>query len=174
MIERDNGVLKLQEFFQTYAIRILKEEDVDDVVSLCEGNPLYYQHCPPFVTRESIQRDMHALPSGIGMGNKYYLGCFLDTKLTAVVDLITHYPHTDCAYIGFFMVDASLQGKGVGSTIVRQLYEALRANGYREIQLAWIQGNAQAEHFWKKNGWIPFAERENQMQQVVVAARRTC
>lgn len=54
--------MNIQDFSSRYQVRLLTEQDVEDIFALCSGNPLYYRHCPPFVTRDSVRQDMKALP----------------------------------------------------------------------------------------------------------------
>lgn len=140
-------------FSARYLVRALSDDDVSSVYELCRQNPLYYQYFPPFVSEELIRKDMVALPPGKTMKDKHYVGYFSGSRLRAVMDLISSYPDERTDFIGFFMVDHSCQGKGVGSDIIRELCGCLRARGRRAIRLGWVQGNPQAEHFWKKNGF---------------------
>ena len=89
---------------ERYQVRRLTEEDVEAIYQLCAENPLFYQHCPPFVTRESIRADSRALPPGKTAADKYYLGYFQGDKLAAVLDLILDYPRAQTAFVGFFML----------------------------------------------------------------------
>ena len=136
-----------------YKVRLLDERDMDAILALCEGNSLFYQYHPPMATRESILADMTALPPNKRMEDKAYVGFFEEGKLTAVLDWISGYPTKEIAWIGFFMICAEEQGKGVGRGIIRGLTESLRAVGYREIQLGVDKGNPQSFAFWKKNGF---------------------
>ncbi|MBQ6076027.1 MAG: N-acetyltransferase [Lachnospiraceae bacterium] len=145
--------LDVSRFSDAYTVRRLGEADVEDVFALCGGNTLYYRHCPPFVTRESIREDMRALPPGKELSDKYYVGYYGPGGLTAVLDLIAAYPDGQTAFIGFFMMNAPAQGRGTGSRIVRDLCGYLRAAGFSRGRLAWVKGNPQAEHFWRKNGF---------------------
>jgi hypothetical protein len=54
--------MELQKVSRRYRIRLLQETDMDDILRLSESNPMFYEYCPPFVTRESILNDMKALP----------------------------------------------------------------------------------------------------------------
>ena len=152
-ITRETAGLDVPRFSEAYTVRRLGEADVEDVYALCSGNPLYYQHCPPFVTRESIREDMRALPPGKELSDKYFVGYYDRGGLTAVLDLIAGYPDGQTAFIGFFMMNAAAQGRGTGSRIVQDLCGYLRAAGFSRVRLAWVKGNPQAEHFWRKNGF---------------------
>ena len=56
-----------------YAVRRLAEEDIPEILALCEKNTLYYRYCPPFVSEQSIRDDMNALPPGKTVSDKYYV-----------------------------------------------------------------------------------------------------
>lgn len=84
-----------------YAVRELTEEDADIIYELCAGNPMYYEFCPPFVTRESVLDDMTALPPGRTFEDKFYVGFFRENRLAAVMDVVFNYPDSHTAYIGF-------------------------------------------------------------------------
>ena len=49
-------------FSKSYHVRMLTERDIPLILALCEKNTQFYEHCPPFVTEESIRDDMCALP----------------------------------------------------------------------------------------------------------------
>ena len=61
---------------------------MDDILRLSESNPMFYEYCPPFVTRESILNDMKALPQGKTDAEKYYIGFFEGQKLIAIMQSI--------------------------------------------------------------------------------------
>ncbi|WP_458459642.1 GNAT family N-acetyltransferase [Pseudobutyrivibrio sp.] len=155
-----------------YQVRLLEEKDILIVYSLCRKNKLYYDFCPPFVTPESIEADMAALPPGKTANDKLYLGYFDNDNLTAVMDLILGYPDEETAYVGFFMTDVSVQGKGVGSTIISEMSQFICSQGYSDIQLGWVKGNPQAEHFWLKNGFIVTGKLYDMDDYTVVEARK--
>lgn len=138
-------------FSDRYRVRRMTEDDTEEIYLLCMGNPLYYRHCPPFVTGESIREDLKALPPGKDLCDKYYLGYYDGEKLIAVMDLIDGYPDRETAFIGFFMTDASVQNSGIGSGIIESLCRSLKSPGYSRIRLGWVSTNPQAEHFWHKN-----------------------
>ncbi len=143
----------IENLSKKYTVKILGKSDITTVYNLCAKNTIYYDYCPPFVTPESIEADMTAFPPGKLEDDKFYLGYFDNEKLIAVIDLILGYPDEDTAYVGFFMTDVDVQGKGVGSSIVNDLNRYIVSQGYSNIQLGWVKGNTQAEHFWHKNGF---------------------
>ena len=156
-----------------FSARRLFESDVGDILSLCEGNPQYYRFCPPFVTKESVLKDMSALPPRTTYDDKYYIGFFGDEKLVAVMDLILNYPNGKTAFVGFFMLDSEEQGKGLGSKIVSECFDGLKRLGYEYVRLGSSKGNPQSEGFWRKNGFLPTGvEYDGGGYKVVVMERK--
>ena len=70
-------------FSKSYHVRMLIERDIPLVLALCKKNTQFYEHCPPFVTEESIRDDMCALPlrKMDEPQDKYYLGSRIITEL---------------------------------------------------------------------------------------------
>lgn len=158
---------------KTFSARRLDESDVGDILSLCKGNPQYYRYCPPFVSKESVLRDMRALPPRKSYDDKYYIGFFDGEGLAAVMDLILGYPNEKTAFVGFFMVAAKRQGKGLGSEIVSECFCELRRLGFEYVRLGYSKLNPQSEGFWRKNGFLPTgAEYDGGGYKVVVMERK--
>ncbi len=156
----------------SYTVRRLTVDDLELIYTLSLGNPLFFQYCPPFVTRESILADMRALPPGMTPDDKYYVGFFQDGRLIAVMDLITNYPDTHTVFIGLFMMEKSEQGRGIGSCIVSECARGFKNAGVRCVRLGFAKGNPQSEAFWRKNGFEPVGiERDNGTYTVVVMRR---
>ena len=164
--------MNIKNFSKSYSVRQLEDKDIEMIYKLCQGNPLYYEYCPPMVTLENIHQDMVALPPNIDKNNKYYVGFFDSEKMIAVMDMIDGYPDKDNAYIGFFMTDASVHDKGVGSEIISGVANYLKDKNYTSIRLAWVKGNPQSEHFWIKNGFTAIKETSSTVAEHVILAER--
>lgn len=155
-----------------YEIRALGEADADGVLALCRENTQFYEYCQAEPTREQVLNDMRLLPPGIGPEDKHYFGFHEDDQLVAVMDLVDGYPEADIAFIGFFMMRRSMQGRGEGSAIVREVAEALKAQGKAAIRLAIDKGNPQSTHFWRKNGFEVLFEVDRNGWTALVAERK--
>ena len=131
----------IENLSEKYTVKRLGKNDISIVYNLCSKNTLYYEYCPPFVTAESIETDMIALPPGKTVEDKVYVGYFDADKLIAVMDLILGFPEAETAYVGFFMTDVSVQGKDIGSSIFSELAKFVCGNGFSNIQLCWVEGN---------------------------------
>ena len=125
--------LALEVLTTGYVLRPVTEAELPALLALCRSNPQYYRHCPPQPSLEGLARDLAALPPGKTAEDKYYLGYFDDARLIAALDLITGYPSPDTAFIGFFMLDASAQGCGLGSRLVSELFDGLAAQGFPHL-----------------------------------------
>ena len=146
----------------TWAVRRLGEADADLVLALCRGNPQFYRYSQAEPTREQVLLDLRITPPGVPLSRKAYVGFFRQERLAAVMDLIDGYPTPEIAFIGFFMVDRALQGRGLGSALIRETEACLRAAGKKTIRLGIDKDNPQSNRFWRKNGFsvVQAAERE--------------
>ncbi len=105
--------------------------------------------------------------------DKYYLGYFDDAEqLVAVMDFIDHYPTEQSCFIGFFMMERSVQGHGIGSRIITELCVYLHSLGYEYIRLGYVDGNKQSESFWKKNQFTDTGLRNHTQDYTVVVMNR--
>ena len=171
----DKEVIKMFRYIngmQITQIRKIYEEDIPLVYDLMQGNPLYFQHCPPMATVQSIAEDMKALPPRTTYDDKYYIGFYEKEKLVAVMDLILNFPNQETAFIGFFMVDKDMQGNGVGTSIVSEVFERLKERGYKHVRLGFAKGNPQSEAFWLKNGFARTGVEDVQEKYTVVIMER--
>ena len=94
-----------------YIIRRLNDSDTDDILDFCQKNTMYYQYCGAEISKDQVLNDLHITPPGVDIADKYYVGFFNGEEMVAVLDLIDGYPEPAIGYIGFFMMNAALQGK---------------------------------------------------------------
>lgn len=103
--------MNISKFSEKYSVRRIQDEDIPKVYSLCKGNPVFYEYCPPAVTIEGIKEDMTVLPPGKSKEDKYYIGFWDGEDLVAVMDLILKYPGEETVFIGFFMTEKRHRGR---------------------------------------------------------------
>lgn len=118
-----------------------------------EGNPLYCSFLPEQPTEQSVLDDMAELPPACTADAKAVLGFFESGALRAVLDVVMGYPAPSMAFIGLFMVDAAVQGRGLGRKLITCVLNALAANGAETARLAIQAGNAQSRAFWLRCGF---------------------
>lgn len=164
---------EIEHLSNQYTVKQLTGVDAAAVYALCKENPLYYRYCPPFVTEDSIRRDMAALPPGKTVEDKYYLGFYKGEILVAVMDLILGFPKNETAFVGFFMVNKQFQGKEIGTNLMAEVYAYLKECGFRFVRLCFAKGNPQSEHFWVKNGFTPTGVEVQNEGYVAVVLEKT-
>ena len=165
-------MIDISKLSSRYDVQRLDDSDADLILRLCGNNTLYYQYCDAEPSREQVLRDLHITPPGVDMSRKYYVGFFREEELAAVMDLIDGYPEPEIGYIGFFMVSADLQGKEIGSGIIRDVCAYLKQTGKTAVRLAMARDNPQATHFWKKNGLLVIREAEQNGWTALVAEKK--
>lgn len=163
--------MEIQSLSKTYKVSRLDVTSIPSILRLCDGNPIYYRYAPPAASKESIEEEMSALPKGKESKDKYYLGFWDNGKLAAVMDLIVKYPDAKTAWIGFFMMDAAMQGKGNGSRLIEEICCCLKRD-FSFIELGYVKGNLQSEHFWLKNKFHPTGKvSQTENYEIIVLQR---
>lgn len=151
-------MIDIAKLSRLYDVRELNETHADAILRLCEANTQYYAYCHAEPTTAQVLSDLRVAPPGVDASDKHYVGFYDGDSLAAVMDLVDGYPEPDMAYIGFFMMDRALQGRGIGSAVIGEVAACLKAWGRRSIRLAIARDNPQARHFWKKNGFTVVKE----------------
>ena len=145
--------LDVQSLGTDFDVRRLTEADIEDVYHLARGNRRYYRSIGLHPTRAQLTEVITRAPDGAGPNSKHCVGFFDGDDLVAVLDLICGYPSQTCAFIGWFMVAADLQGQGIGSQIFADVRAAMQAQGYTAFRVVAPARNESAVHFWKAQGF---------------------
>ena len=151
-----------------YAVRRLDRNDVDIIYDMSCKNEIFYQYHPPFVTKQSIIKDMEALPENKNYDDKYYIGFFENNLLVANMDLILGYPTEEIAFIGLLMIDIRYQNKGIGSGIIKDVCACLKQLGYKKVRIGVDKENPQSNSFWSKNGFRIISENAYNIMELVI------
>ena len=150
----EEGGLDIETLSTQYEVRRIREEDISAVYRLAKSNSKYYEYLHSVPTRESLTEVITKLPDGTSPGSKYFVGFYnRDDVLVAVMDLITGYPESDDAFVGWLMVDGEMQGRGIGSNIFADVRAAMKAAGYDYMALAVVKENKEAFRFWTDQGF---------------------
>ncbi len=165
--------IDIERFSEVFNVRKLNVDNLEEIYNLCKMNTFYYEHCPPFVTKQSILKDMELLPPKKSIEDKYYIGYFDGNRLIAVMDFINAYPFDDFCFIGFFMLDIKMQNKGLGSAIIDELLQYISKMGFKGVRLAWVETNYKAEKFWKNKGFSETGDKNITDEYTGVIAERS-
>ncbi len=156
-----------------YDVRELTPADLPEMLRVAKSNPFFYQYMRPDPTVENLAADLTALPPGRTPADKHFFGWFEGQRLVAMMDLIARHPQPDMAFIGWFILDGAMQGRGLGRRLIGETQTMLKRQGVTEVRLGRIQGNPQSEHFWHAAG---FAENglyyDTDQYRVIVMAKR--
>ena len=139
--------------FSGFSIKLLDEADISDLYRLCVSNPRYYGYMKCEPDEETLKGELTALPPGKTLKDKFFCGIYDGDRMTAILDLSIGYPSAETAFIGWFMVDGALQGKGIGRRLIAKLCDSLKDSGFKQIRLGCIEENAEGRRFWEKNGF---------------------
>lgn len=165
--------MNIQSLSNRYTIRALLPQDAEMIYEVLKANTIFYQFHPPMVTVESILEDMEALPPNKGYEDKHYIGFFGDGTLVAVMDLIERYPNPETALVGFFAMNANLQGQGIGTGIISDSIDYLAQVGFTRVRLGIDKGNPQSKAFWLKNGFAFTGEAYESDGSTILVMERT-
>jgi len=146
-------MIDVSKLSRTYAVRELREEDIEAILSIYEGNVLFFSHTSAQPTIEQVESDLSVEPPSTERSRKHYVGFFDGDRLIAVMDLIDGYPTESVAYIGLLMLDVDCQGKGIGTSLINDVLSYLTSLGTRSARLAIDATNPQSTHFWAKMGF---------------------
>ena len=137
----------------SHQVRRITQADISDVYALCKSNQKYYEYIHGAPTVESLTEIISRVPEGAEAGGKFFVGFYDAERLVAVLELITGYPEKDDAFIGWFMVEGSVQRRGIGSQIFADVRAAMSAQGYDYLSLSCEKENTEAIAFWQAQGF---------------------
>lgn len=165
------GRFDIGKFSYKHKVKKIDGEDIEALYQLCLTNPMYYEYCDAMLTKEDLQDDLFRLPPGKELKDKYYVGFWDKDVLVAVLDLIDGFPDCHTAYLGFFMVDGRLSGKGRGSDIMKDLFTYLALEKVGKIRLGHSEENPQAAGFWKKQGFTSIGKADHEYGKMIICEK---
>ena len=148
---RNAGEVALQEFF--------------------EENPLYFlsTHGIPAQAGEAYEEIYSDLPAGWAFNHKYVFG-YEDSngKLAGMGNVVSDLLAKGVWHVGTFIVATDRHGTGDAQALYASVEEWCRHCGARWMRLGVVAGNARAEAFWERSGYVQVARREG-----IVMGQRT-
>ena len=154
-------VLDVQSLGTTFDVRRLTEADITDIFQLAKTNGRFYRSLGIRPSKSRLTEIISDVPAGARPADKYFVGFYDDEgELAAVLDLICGYPESDDAFIGWFMVDANLQGQGLGSGIFADVRASMKAQGFDHLELKCPKARESAIKFWVEQGFEPSGNEE--------------
>ncbi len=150
---------ELREKLKEYRIIPITEDNLEEAFQLMHCNTYFYSRTQFHeLTLEECREDMTALPPNTDMKQKYYLGIYEGDQMIAVLDYIEGYPEKEVAFIGLFILNHEIHGRGLGRHLISTFIEAARDNRFTEIKLGCYETNEIGYSFWSRMGFVK--ERE--------------
>jgi ribosomal protein S18 acetylase RimI-like enzyme len=91
------------------------------------------------------------VPAGKIPADKQVLGLHRDGEMVGVVDLLGGYPTPTDWYVGLFLLSPEVRGAGLGSSVVDEIVERVRADGGQALHLVVREDNPRALAFWRRH-----------------------
>jgi GNAT superfamily N-acetyltransferase len=153
------------ELFGAGAIRAIELGDADTVrlQRFFELNPAYFIDVsgqPP--SSGEAHDEIHGLlPAGWTFTKKWIVG-FVDERdaLVAMANVVSDLLAPSVWHIGLFIVATRLHGDGMAQSLYGGLEGWMRSLGAQWLRLGVVHGNARAERFWERLGYVDVRERK--------------
>jgi GNAT superfamily N-acetyltransferase len=127
-----------------------------------EANPLYFlsvSGAPPG-HEDAFEEINEGLPDGWPYTKKWVIG-FADGsgELAAMAHVVSDLLAPGVWHISTFIVETARHGRGDAARLFAGIESWARANGAAWLRLGVVKGNAAAERFWEKCGFVETRER---------------
>jgi GNAT superfamily N-acetyltransferase len=140
----------------------MHREEVPRLQKFFEENPEYdisVNGEPPHPD-EALEEFESMPPPDWDIGRKWLLAFEAgDTSMIGMADVISDLLVKDVWHIGLFIVSTRLHGAGVAQELYGGLEGWMRARGARWSRLGVVVGNARAERFWERVGYVEVRKR---------------
>ena len=146
--------------------------DIPVLQRFYETNPEYHLIVGGQAPGPNEARDEFAsqLPAGWPFRKRWMLAFEDDShSMVGMTDVISDLFAEGVWHIGLFVVATSLHGRGTAHALYGRLESWMRDNGARWLRLGVVEGNARAERFWEKSGYVDLRKRHG-----VEIGKRVC
>lgn len=150
---KQSDMINIEALSSEFKTKKIDEGDISDVYNLCRSNNKYYRTLKEKPSKKRLTEVISELPEGTNDSQKYFVGFYDKDNLIAILDLITSYPNTNDAFIGWFMVDETLHRQGIGSQLFADIRAALKAQGITNLSLECNSESIDALKFWSDQGF---------------------
>jgi GNAT superfamily N-acetyltransferase len=142
---------------------VLEEADVPELQRFFDANPAYFlatQGEPPRQNEAEIE--FHDVPPAEMAYREMRLIGFTDgdgSALVGMATIVADFIAEHVWHVGLFIVASALHGSGAATTLYRALETWMVDQGAHWIRLGVVRGNARAERFWERHGYLKVRER---------------
>jgi RimJ/RimL family protein N-acetyltransferase len=148
----------------SYRAAELGAPDIPRLQRFFEENPEYHltvSGVPP--RANEADEEFHSLlPPQFRFTRKWILAFDdEDGAMAGMTGLFSDLHAESVWHIGLFVVGTHLHGSGVAQCLHAGLEAWMRGNGARWTRLGVVEGNARAERFWEKTGYVEVRKRRD-------------
>ena len=147
-----------------WRMRVLGAADVDALQRFFAANPEYFQtvNGEPPRADEAAHELADVPPAGMPYREMVLVGFAGDdapAELVGMASVVSDLIAAHVWHIGLFIVASGLHGSGAAQAMYRALERWMRESGAEWIRLGVVAGNAKAERFWERAGYVQVRER---------------
>ena len=148
-----------------WRFRVLGEDDAAELQRFFDANPEYFMSVDgePAAGDAAAHELVDVPPPGMPYREMVLLGVSdgddPSGAMAAMATVVGGFIAEEVWHIGLFIVDTSLHGSGAAHAIHRALERWIAERGARWIRLGVVAGNARAERFWERSGYVETRRR---------------
>jgi GNAT superfamily N-acetyltransferase len=154
-------------FFEAHGRRaiVIGADELPLLQRFFEQNPEYFIEVSgqPPGRNEARDEVRDQPPTGWPFTRKWVIGIAGGSgSLVAMLNVVSDLLAKGVWHVGLFIVATELWGDGLARVVLRQLESWAIAAGGSWLRLGVVQGNARAERFWERSGYVEVRKREGQ------------
>jgi GNAT superfamily N-acetyltransferase len=141
----------------------LTPADAPSLQAFFDANPEYFLAVTgaPALPTEAHDEIVTPPPSDFAWTDRWVMAFRdADDVTVAMANVTADLPAPNVWHIGLFIVATHAFGTGVAVALHEALLDWARAHGARWMRLGVVQGNARAERFWRREGYVQTRVRD--------------
>jgi len=142
---------------------VLSEDDIPCLQEFFVANPAYFLdvYGEPPRANEAYEEFHDLPPAEMTYTRRMHIGFVNDAnELEGIAGVLSDFLAAGVWHIGLYVVATSLHGSGVARSIHAALEAWMKHEGAQWVRLGVVAGNARAERFWERSGYIDMRTRE--------------
>ncbi|WP_432406496.1 GNAT family N-acetyltransferase [Wukongibacter sp. M2B1] len=152
-MDKDREPLFQMEGYKVKGLRL--EEDIKDVLKLCESCLDYYElEGVKSIDIQTAKEIFEVLPLGKKNEDKMVIGIYdEDDTLIGIIEGLREYPQKDIWYIGLMMIAKNKRKQGIGEKSYKAFEKWASKYNVNSIRLGVLEKNTIGLGFWEKVGF---------------------
>ena len=136
--------------------------DLAELQRFFDANPLYFHTVngqPP--ARDEASQEFHTdPPPDFSFTRRWLLGFMNESgSMIGMANLSSDLPAADVWHVGLFIIATARLGSGDAPALYRGLESWIAGQGARWLRLNVVEGNARAQRFWQRCGFVEVRKR---------------